>query len=124
MFSLEGEPLGCVSPETGFSHRINTGDATPITKKPYNLSRRERLQLKVDIQRLLRLGVIRPTTSPWLSHVVCVRKPNGKIRLCLDLRLLNSKTLPDAYPLPRIEDVHAAMSGCSLWSQMDLVGGF
>jgi hypothetical protein len=40
------------------------------------------------------------------------------------MRLLNKCTEADPYPLPTVEEMHAAMGGCKLWSKMDYVSGF
>ena len=124
IFAVDDSCLGCVPPEKGIFHRIMTGDAFPVTQRPYKLSHHESCWLLGELQRLLKLGVIRHSKSPWMSPVVIVPKPNGSLRLCVDMRVLNQCTLPDAYPLPRIEEVHAAMGGCTLWSKMDYVSGF
>lgn len=71
----------------------------------------ERLFLKTELQRLLRLGVIQPSSSPWMSPVVMVAKAGGKLRLTIDFRLINQHTMADPYPLPTVEDVLASMSG-------------
>ena len=53
---------------------------------------------------MLQAGAIRPSQSPYSSNVVVVRKKDGTIRLCIDFRKLNLRTIKDAYAIPRIED--------------------
>lgn len=124
IFSVDGASFGCVARDKEFYHRIPTGDARPITQRPYKLSYAQAVWLKGELDRLLQLGVIRPSSSPWMSPVVIVPKPNGSWRLCVDMRLLNKCTEADPYPLPTVEEMHAAMGGCALWSKMDFVSGF
>lgn len=124
IFSVDGASFGCVNPDKQFYHRIPTGDAQPVTQRPYKLSYAQAVWLQGEIDRLLQLGVIRPSSSPWMSPVVIVPKPNGGWRLCVDMRLLNSCTHPDPYPLPTVDEMHAAMGGCTMWSKMDFVSGF
>lgn len=124
VFAFSDDVIGCVPVHKGVFHFIPTGTADPITQKPYKLSHSESLWLKVELQRLLRLGVIRKSNSAWMSPVVLVKKPSGGLRLCVDMRLLNAATLPDPYPLPTVEQVHGDMGGCKLYSQMDYVTGF
>lgn len=125
VFALTDDVIGCVPEEKGVFHRVPTlPDMKPVHRKGYSLSMHERLALKLELQRLLRLGVIRPSTSPWMSPVVMVPKPNGKLRLTCDFRGVNKGTVPDPYPLPTVDEMLASMAGSSLWSQIDAVTGF
>jgi putative transposase len=56
--------------------------------------------------------------------VVIVPKPNGSWRLCVDMRSLNKCMHADPYLLPVVEEMHAAMGGCQLWSNMYLLHKF
>ncbi|XP_068229252.1 uncharacterized protein [Palaemon carinicauda] len=49
-------------------------------------------------------NLITPSTSPWSSPVVLVKKEGGQNRLCFDYRKINEVTKTDSYPLPRVED--------------------
>ena len=51
----------------------------------------------------LQQGIIRPLQSPYTSQVVIVQKKTGEICLCVDYCKLNSITVRDAFPLPRID---------------------
>ena len=53
---------------------------------------------------MMKNKVIRPSTSPWSSPIIMVRKKDGSWRFCIDFRKLNSVTHKDAYPLPRIDE--------------------
>lgn len=72
-----------------------------LSYKPYRQSPRrmlEEIEMKVKekIQRLLKVGFIRPTRYvEWLSYIVLVVKKNGKLRVCVDFKNLNSTTLKD-----------------------------
>ena len=55
---------------------------------------------KEAIDKLWKQGSIRPSTSPWASPIVLVRKKDGKVRTCVDYRRLNSVTKKDAFPDP------------------------
>ncbi|KAK3749370.1 hypothetical protein QZH41_009456, partial [Actinostola sp. cb2023] len=66
-------------------------------------------------------GVIRESKSPYASPVVLVRKRDGSLRICIDYRKINAKTVRDSYPLPRIQETLEALHGarwfCSLYLQ-------
>lgn len=53
-----------------------------------------------------------------------VRKKNGTIRICIDYRTLNSRTIPDQYIVPRIDDVLDCLSGSKWFSVLDLRSGY
>ena len=79
---------------------------------------------KAHICQLLDAQVIRESSSPFASPIVLVKKKDGSLRLCVDYRLLNSKTRKDAFPLPRIEESLDALSGAHWFSTLDLAAGY
>ena len=84
---------------------IDTGDAAP--KRQY--ARRTPFAAREEISRqLLQMqeqGGIRPSSSPWTSPVVLVRKKDGTLCFCVDYRDINSVTKPGQFPLPQIDDL-------------------
>ena len=65
--------------------------------------------LKMELDLMLKRGIIEDTESPWAFPVVIIPKKDGCIRICIDYRKLNVITVTDNYPLPRIDDLlHAA----------------
>ena len=79
-------------------------------------------EVRQHLQELSDLGVIRWSESPYASNVVLVKKKEGSLRFCIDLRRLNSVTVRDAYALPRIDDTFDALSGAKWFSTLDLKG--
>ena len=77
-----------------------------------------------QVQQMLETGVIEPSTSPWVSNVVMVKKKDGTMRFCVDYRQLNKLTRKDAYPLPRIDSCLDAMAGSRFFSTFDLRSGY
>jgi len=75
--------------------------------KPVKEFRPQRNPFKLDIcaktcEDHLKQGAIEPSTSPWCSPVVLVKKKSGEWRMCCDFRKLNAMTVRDSFPLPRI----------------------
>lgn len=105
-------------------HKIDTGDNEPVKQRYYPTS--PYIQKKVDeeLDRMLSLGVIERSESPWSSPMVVVKKPNDKIRLCLDSRKLNDRTKKDAYPLPYISGILGKFVGTKYLSSIDLKDAF
>ena len=58
------------------------------------------------------------------SNVVVVRKKDGSIRLCVDFRKLNDRTIKDAYAIPRVEDSLHILAGAKFFSKLDLRCGY
>ena len=77
-------------------------------------------EARKHIEELLSSEVIRKSKSPWCSNVVLVRNKNGKLRLCVDYRMLNKKTVKDLYALPRVEEIFDVLNGSKLFSTIDI----
>ena len=98
--------------------------ATPISKAPYRLSPTELKELKQQLQELTESGFVRPNTSPWGAPVLFVKKKDGSLRMCIDYRMLNSVTIKNKYPLPRIDDLFNQLRGALVFSKIDLRSGY
>ena len=125
-FLLPGSPLRAVK---GFEHRIDTGDAPPIYSHPYKKSPAELRAIKTEIERMLKLKIVRPSQSEWGSPCILVRKPpeKGQLqppRFVVDYRRLNSVTQGDGYPIPSISSVLDAVSQGKVFAKCDLVSGY
>lgn len=72
------------------------------------------------------LKVIQRVEEPteWVSSIVLVSKPNGKIRLCLDPRNLNKAILRSHFQFPSIDDCKVRLNGSHVFSTLDANSGF
>ena len=77
-----------------------------------------------QVQQSLDTGVAQPSNSSWAAPIVMVRKKDQTSRLCVDYRLLNERTIKDAYPLPRIQDTLDTLSTARYFSTLDLTSGY
>ena len=104
---------------TGISHKIELKDTLPVKlnmrKTPLHLVDEEETLIK----KLLKAGIIQPSTSSYASAPVMLRKKNGSLRYCLDYRLLNKKTIKDTYPLPLLSDCIESLVGNLWFSKLD-----
>ncbi|KAK5865215.1 hypothetical protein PBY51_016398 [Eleginops maclovinus] len=98
---------------------INLKDDIPVQKSYASIPKPLYQEVKQYIQDLLVKGWIIKSKSPFAAPVVCVRKRDGTLRLCIDDRLLNQKTVPDRHPLPRIQDLLDTLGGHSWFSILD-----
>lgn len=104
-------------------HKINT-TGPPIKQRYYPLSPARQKQLELEVDEMLKLGVIRPSRSPWSSPVLIVTKKDGTGRFCLDSRKINNVTIRDAYPLPYISRILDKLGGARYVSSIDLSKAF
>ena len=121
LFSKGAEDLGRTDI---VKHQIDTGTATPIRQPPRRLPLVAREDAAQAVDDMLKQGVIEPSTSPWASPIVLVKKKDGSTRFCVDYRKLNSVTRKDSYPLPRIDDTLESLAGASWFSTLDLKSGY
>lgn len=105
-------------------HRINTGNQIPIKQHP----RRVPIHLREEVDNLIgdmeKQGIIEECQSPWSAPMVLVKKRDGSVRICIDYRALNAKTLKDSFPLPRISDILDLVEGACWFSTLDLTSGY
>ncbi|UYV63155.1 hypothetical protein LAZ67_2003305 [Cordylochernes scorpioides] len=77
-----------------------------------------------EFQYILNNGIIRPSNSPCDSPLHLVSKNDESLRPCGDYRRLNEVTLPDRYPIPRLDDFHHILKGTRVYSKIDLCKAF
>jgi hypothetical protein len=105
-----------------FAIELQPGTA-PISKRPYRMPPAELAKLKKQLQELLDKGFIRPSTSPWGCPSLFVKKDES-LRLCIDYRPLNTVTIKNMYPLPRIAVLFYQLVGAKVFSKIDLRSGY
>lgn len=104
------------------SFRLKDSNTKPIFFKarpvPYSL----REQIEKELDRLEEAGIIQKVPySPWGTPIVPVPKKDGKLRICADYKATINRVIEDEnYPIPRIEDIFAKMSGGRYFCTLDL----
>ena len=91
--------------------KLNLKDDIPIAKPYGKIPKQLYAELKQYLEDLLTHQWIKKSYSSYASPMVCARKPDGSLRLCIDYRELNKKVPPDKMPLPRIQDVLENLGG-------------
>ncbi|XP_058445188.1 uncharacterized protein LOC131426458 [Malaya genurostris] len=108
-------------------HRIVLGeewkDKPPVRQFPYVMSPKTQELVAVELKRLLSIGILERSQSDWSLNCVPVIKPN-KVRLCLDARKINERTIRDAYPLPHPGRILGQLPKAQYLSTIDLSEAF
>ena len=114
-------PTGPHSCTSVVKHATTMGP--PIRQLMHRVPEALKDSIKSEVNRMLE-QIIPPSSSPWSSPVVMVKKKDGSWRFCIDYRKLNSATHRDAYPLPRIDITLDSLKGCHYFTILDLATGY
>lgn len=121
VFSLEEWDVGLAR---GVEHTIRLSDSRPFRERSRRLAPADIDDVRSHLQKLLAAGLIKESRSPYASPIVVARKKNGSIRMCIDYRTLNARTIPDQYTVPRIDEALDCMTGSRWFSVLDLRNGY
>lgn len=83
--------------------------------------------LKAELIRMEQMGVIRAVDQPtdWCDPIVTVQKPNGKLRVCIDLTQLNKGTKSEYYELISVDETLAQLgNNCKIMVKLDTNSGY
>ncbi len=83
-------------------------------------------KIEKELTRLQETGVVEPVQfSKWAAPVVPVLKSDGTVRICGDFKTtVNSVSLTESYPLPKIEELFTKLSGGQYFSKLDLLHAY
>ncbi|CAB4023619.1 Hypothetical predicted protein, partial [Paramuricea clavata] len=114
-FAQDDKDIGCIK----LHMKINLTDHEPVQKNYLSIPRPLYPEVKAYIEDLLNRNFIRKSRSPYSSSVVCVRKKDGGMRLCVDYRSLNKKTVADRHPIPCIQETLDNLGGNQWFRVLD-----
>jgi len=110
-----------------FTYSIKLKDnARPVVHAPRRIPVPLRQDLRKELDRMVALNVIQPTkgATEWVNSMVCVRKPNGALRICMDPKDLNENILREQYQIPKREEILSEMAGAKWFTKLDASHGF
>ncbi|KAJ8277939.1 hypothetical protein GJAV_G00081910 [Gymnothorax javanicus] len=105
-------------------HDIVVREGASVRRLSYRIPERLLVSLKKEVDLMLSLGIIEMSRSEWCNPVVLVPKKDGSIRFCIDFRYLNSISLFDSYPTPRIDDLLERLGKAKYLTTLDLCKGY
>ena len=120
IFHVNGQSIGLA---VG-THMIRTIDDVPVAQPYRRIDRALVGKVKSKIDEWIEEGVIVRSLSEYASPLVVVSKGEDDIRLCVDYRRLNKKTIKDAYPIPRIDDSLESLGSAKYLSCIDLKSAY
>jgi hypothetical protein len=114
------DDLSGLPPDRDVEFKIELLPSTaPISRRPYRMPLNELAELKVQLNELLKKGLIHPSSSPWGCLSIFVKKDQS-LRMCVDYRPLKAVTVKNKYPLPRIDILFDQLSKAKVFSKIDL----
>ena len=123
IFSLEKHDTGHTK---ATKHKIvlKDPDTPPFRERFHRIPPPQLEEVRAHLKIMLDAGVIRLSNSPWCNTVVLVRKKDGSLHFCIDFRRLNTLTVKDSHPLPRICETLESLAGAAHYTTIDMNSGF
>lgn len=96
----------------------------PVRLSPYRMNPEKLQVVRKELDLMLSMGVVEESSSDFASPICLVPKADGSVRFCCDYRRLNSISVADAFPLPRVETLIDSLGSAKYLSKLDLSRGY
>lgn len=98
--------------------------AQPVNTRVYRFPPDQKSEIERQLTNMLSKEIIRPSSSPFASSVLLVRKKDATWRFCIDYRKLNAITVKNKHPMPVVEELLDELSGSCWFYKLDLRSGY
>lgn len=119
-FEEIGDKLGC----THLVEHVIRTDSAPIKQRYYPLSPALQKIVNEELNDMLAKDIVEPSTSPWSSPIVMVKKGDGSWRFCVNYKRLNAVSVPDAYPLPYVSSILDKLRDARYLTTLDIKSAY
>ena len=105
--------------------RINLREGAQAQRQQaYRAGPTARETINSQVEDQLKQGVLEEAHGEWAAPVVLAPKADGSMRFCVDYRRLNALTIPDTYPLPRMDDCIDSLGDANIFTTLDANSGY
>lgn len=120
------EQFDCIGKFPGEYHIVLRDDAQPVVHAQRKFPIQKKKELKENLEEMERLQVITKTNEPtdWVNSMVCTRKENGSLRICLDPKDLNRAIKRCHHRTPTQEEITYKLHGAKIFSKLDAKHGY
>nr|GEW51033.1 hypothetical protein [Tanacetum cinerariifolium] len=108
-------------PKRSHDHQIQLfPNSPPVNVRPYRHHSVQKDAIEQMVNKLLELGVIKHSQSPFSSPIIMVKKKDRSWRMCVDYKKINKSTIKDKFPILMIEELTDELNGAIMFSKLDL----
>lgn len=116
--------IGHINLYTMGQHLIRTSISSPVRHRNGRIPISQENIIEKEIEKHLKLGIIKPSNNPWWSRIVIVSNKENEWRMCIDYRHINQVTTRDNYMSPRIDEIYDSLVGENIFSILDSTSGY